>query len=136
MTPKVPVTPEPAVAGPLTGGQYVAQDPVHLDVVEVSGANQYKVNPAELVSTWVPLIVVVFNAVPDAADAAPAAGVPLGVMVVVVFDELAQAVTASRAAARLAVVSSFRMEDLSSHRVFVSCWESRNGRLIRSPGAI
>jgi len=29
-----------AVAGPLTGGQKVAQDPVHFEVVEVSGANQ------------------------------------------------------------------------------------------------
>jgi hypothetical protein len=36
----VPVTPEPAAAGPLTGGQKVAHDPVHLDVVDVSGANQ------------------------------------------------------------------------------------------------
>jgi hypothetical protein len=82
----------------LTGGQTVAQDPVHLDVVEVSGANQYKVKPAELVSTWVPPIVVVFNAVPDEA---PAADVEL--------DELAQAVTASTAAARLAAVNSFRI---------------------------
>jgi hypothetical protein len=43
MVPSVPVTPEPAVAGPFTGGQYVAQEPVQLDVVDVSRANQYKV---------------------------------------------------------------------------------------------
>jgi hypothetical protein len=33
-----------------------------LEVVEVSGTNQYSVKPAELVSTCVPLIVVFINA--------------------------------------------------------------------------
>ena len=33
IVPSVPVTPDPAVAGPFTGGQKAAQDPVHLDVV-------------------------------------------------------------------------------------------------------
>jgi hypothetical protein len=47
----VPFTPDPAVAGPCTGGQYVAHEPLHFEVVEVSGANQYKVNPLELVSS-------------------------------------------------------------------------------------
>jgi hypothetical protein len=37
---------------------------VHFDVVEVSGTNQYKVSPAEFVSTVVPLIVVVDSAPP------------------------------------------------------------------------
>jgi hypothetical protein len=80
-----------------------------LDVVEVSGANQYKVKPAELVSTWVPPIVVVFNVVPDEADAAPAAGVLLGAGVLEELDELAHAVTASTATARLAAVNGFRI---------------------------
>jgi hypothetical protein len=65
--PSVPVTPAPAVTGPLTGGQYVAQLPLQFEVVEVSGANQYKVNPLALVSTVAPLMVVVFSADPEAA---------------------------------------------------------------------
>ena len=74
---RVPVTPDPAVAGPLTGGQMVAHVPVHLDVVGVSGTNQYKVKPAELVSTLAPLIVVLVSVLPDELAAgldAPAAG--------------------------------------------------------------
>jgi hypothetical protein len=51
----------------LTGGQYVAQLPLHFEAVEVSGANQYKVNPLALVSTVAPLMVVVFSADPEAA---------------------------------------------------------------------
>src|SRR5690348_14923595 len=74
MVPSVPVTPAPAVAGPLTGGQIRAQPPLQLDLVAVSGANQYKVKPAAFVTTAVPPIVAVFNAVPD--DAWPA-GVPV-----------------------------------------------------------
>jgi hypothetical protein len=67
IVPSVPVTPAPAVTGPLTGGQYVAQLPLQFEVVEVSGANQYKVNPLALVSTVAPLMVVVFSADPEAA---------------------------------------------------------------------
>src|SRR5215471_6769934 len=66
MVPSVPVTPLPAVAGPFTGGQICAQLPVQLDLLAVSGANQYRVNPCALVSTVAPLIVAVFSAVPDA----------------------------------------------------------------------
>src|SRR5215471_12225038 len=71
----VPGTPGPAVAGPLTGGQIRAQLPLQLDVVAVSGANQYRVKPWALVSTAALLIVVVFSALPDTAapDAAPGA---------------------------------------------------------------
>jgi hypothetical protein len=47
----------------------VAQLPVHFDVVEVSGANQYKVKPLALVRTVAPPIVVVFSADPEAAGA-------------------------------------------------------------------
>ena len=64
MTPSVPVTPDPAVTGPSTGGQYVAHAPVHLDVVEVSGTNQYNVLPLALVTTAVPLMVVMLSAPP------------------------------------------------------------------------
>src|SRR5271165_3081932 len=70
MVPSVPVIPAPAVTGPLTGGQICAQLPLQLDLVAVSGANQYKVKPPAFVSTVAPLIVAVFNAVPD--DAWPA----------------------------------------------------------------
>jgi hypothetical protein len=63
----VPVTPDPAVAGPFTGGQNVAQLPLHFDVVLVSGANQYKVKPLAFVSTVTPPIVLVSSVLPDAA---------------------------------------------------------------------
>ena len=75
---RVPVTPEPAVAGPCTGGQKVAQLPVHFDVVGVSGANQYKVNPLALVRTVAPPIVVVFSADPEEAWADAPVPVELG----------------------------------------------------------
>jgi hypothetical protein len=68
IVPSLPVTPEPAVAGPTTGGQKVAHEPVHFDVVEVSGTNQYKVNPAEFVTTDVPLIVFAASAAPAELD--------------------------------------------------------------------
>ena len=83
MTLSVPVTPDPAVTGPITGGQYVAHDPVHLDVAEVSGTNQYNVMPLALVTTAVPLMVLIARAPPLApalagaelaALLAPAAG--------------------------------------------------------------
>ena len=47
----VPVTPEPAVSGPLTGGQKVAHWPEQFDLLDVSGTNQYKVMPLESTST-------------------------------------------------------------------------------------
>jgi len=61
------VTPCPAAAGPVTGGQICAQAPVHFDVVAVSGANEYRVNPWALVTTLTPLIVAVFSPAPDPA---------------------------------------------------------------------
>jgi hypothetical protein len=72
MVPSVPVTPAPAVAGPFTGGQYVEQDPLHFEVVDVSGTNQYKVKPLELVTTFVPLIVAVIRAELEAGVVAAA----------------------------------------------------------------
>jgi hypothetical protein len=44
MVPTVPVTPE-AVVGPLTGGQVCAHVPLQVDLVGVSGANEYSVKP-------------------------------------------------------------------------------------------
>ena len=107
MVPSVPVTPDPVVAGPLTGGQNVAHEPVHLDVVEVSGTNQYKVKPAELVSTVVPLIVVLLSMLPDELAAgldAPAAG---GLLLE--LAELPQAAIASTAVASAAALHIFRI---------------------------
>ena len=76
IVPSLPVTPLPAVARPFTGGQYCAHDPLQLDLVAVSGANEYTVKPLALVSTVVPLIVAVFRTVPEAAawEAAALAG--------------------------------------------------------------
>jgi hypothetical protein len=73
IVPSVPVTPLPAVAGPFTGGQYCAHDPLQLDLVAVSGAKEYTVKPLALVSTLVPLIVAVFSTVPEAATGEAAA---------------------------------------------------------------
>src|SRR2546423_13386792 len=94
MVPNVPLIPD-TVAGPFTGGQFCAHVPLQLDVVEVSGANEYSVKPLALVSTVEPPIWAVFR--PPAAAAACAllpppdeAGVP---------DELHAATTAAAAAA-------------------------------------
>jgi hypothetical protein len=65
IVPSLPVTPAPAVAGPFTGGQYVAHDPLQLDLVAVSGTNQYSVKPLALVTTATPPIFAVFRAVLD-----------------------------------------------------------------------
>src|ERR1700722_4547664 len=123
MVPSVPVTPDPAVTGPVTGGQKVAHDPVHLEVVEVSGANQYSVLPAELVSTAVPLMVVMFTVLPPlaagaleaAALLAPAAGA-LAAADELLELELAHAVSARARAASPAVPSIFRITNSPHHR--------------------
>ena len=65
IVPSLPVTPGPAVAGPFTGGQMAAHDPLQLDFMLVSGANQYSVKPFAFVSTVTPLIFLVFSAVLD-----------------------------------------------------------------------
>jgi hypothetical protein len=79
MVPRWPVTPEPAVTGPFTGGQYVAHDPLQFDLVEVSGTNEYSVKPLASVSTVVPPIFAVVRAAADepvlADDVAAADGV-------------------------------------------------------------
>jgi hypothetical protein len=72
------VTPDPAVAGPGTGGQTWAQAPVHFDVVAVSGANEYRVKPLALASTAAPLTCSVFSAPLAAAEPDPAEADPAG----------------------------------------------------------
>jgi hypothetical protein len=91
----------------LTGGQNVAHEPLQFDVVEVSGANQYRVKPWALVSTAAPLIVVVFSALllDAGAPEAPAAG---GVLLV----ELPHAAIIKAAAASPAG---------ASHVLFITC---------------
>src|SRR5580658_4671292 len=116
MVPSVPVTPDPAVTGPVTGGQKVAQVPVHFEVVEVSGTNQYSVLPLALVSTAVPLMVVVPTALPlEEPELAPA---PAPVLAGGAVDplaagerllELAQADRAMARAASPAAPTIFRM---------------------------
>src|SRR6516162_10824916 len=69
MVPTVPVMPECADAVPVTGGQYPAHTPLQADLVAVSGANQYRVKPLELVSTVTPPILAVFRVPLVAADA-------------------------------------------------------------------
>ena len=66
IVPNVPVTPA-AVTGPVTGGQFCAHVPLHFDVVDVSGANEYSVKPLLLVSTVTPAIVAVFTVLAAAA---------------------------------------------------------------------
>src|ERR1700733_4704514 len=127
MVPSLPVTPEPAVAGPGTGGQYVAHEPVHFEVVEVSGTNQYKVSPLAFVSTTFPLMVLVDSTVPAAlddagldgaeldgaaldgagADAVAATGLPLPLAAV--LAELPHAATASATAASPVAPSILRI---------------------------
>src|ERR1700722_19458540 len=130
MVPSVPVTPDPAVTGPVTGGQEVAHDPVHLEVVEVSAANQYSVLPAELVTTAVPLMVVMFTVLPPLAagalDAAallpPAAGAGVaGALADELLElELAHAVSARARAASPAAPSIFRIRFLLCTVLMVS----------------
>src|ERR1700742_4142973 len=69
MVPSVPVTPGPAVGLPVTGGQYCAQVPEQFDLVGVSGANQYKVNPLPLAITVVLSTWAVFSTAPAVGPA-------------------------------------------------------------------
>jgi hypothetical protein len=85
-----------------------------LDAAEVSGANQYTVKPAALVSTAVPFIVALFSVVADEPAAgldAPAAGGAL-----LELAELPQAAIASTAAASPAAPQIFRILHASPHR--------------------
>jgi hypothetical protein len=107
----LPVTPAPAVAGPFTGGQYVTHEPLHFEVVGVSGANQYKVKPLALVSTVTPPIVAVFSVLLLAAAGALEAGAAaLEVPELVGLVELPQAV----------IISAASPAD-ASHLLFIPC---------------
>jgi hypothetical protein len=111
IVPSVPVTPCPAAAGPVTGGQICAQAPVHFDTVAVSGANEYKVNPWALVTTLTPLIVAVFSPAPDPAEAEALDGVPLPAPVP--DDELEHAAAPIATAATPATAAILIRIDLS-----------------------
>src|SRR5215831_6045267 len=100
MVASLPVTPAPAVAGPFTGGQNVAHEPLHFDVVAVSGTNQYKAKPLALVTTVAPPILAVFSALLPAAAGALDAGAALEALPPepVELDELPQAAITKAAA--------------------------------------
>src|SRR5215831_16819204 len=100
MVASLPVTPAPAVAGPFTGGQNVAHEPLHFDVVAVSGTNQYKAKPLALVTTVAPPILAVFSALLPAAAGALDAGAALEALPpeLVELDELPQAAITKAAA--------------------------------------
>jgi hypothetical protein len=98
IVPNVPVTPD-AVAGPVTGGQFCAQVPLQVDVVGVSGAKEYSVNPLALVSTVAPPIVAVFR-----PPAAAAAGLPL--LLLPLEEDVADELHAASTAAATATASS------------------------------
>jgi hypothetical protein len=110
IVPNVPVTPD-AVAGPLTGGQFCAHALLQVDVVAVSGANEYSVNPLALVSTVAPPIVAVFR-----PPAVAAAGLLLPPPAEDAADELHAARTAA-AAATASSASSIRRRFGASRRV-------------------
>ena len=98
---------------------------MHLDVVEVSGTNQYNVLPLALVTTAVPLMVVMLSAPPLvlalagaelagaelAALLAPAAGA-LAADDALLLAELPHADSASATAASPAAPSIFRIRNL------------------------
>src|SRR5262252_4258549 len=100
MVASLPVMPAPAVAGPVTGGQNAAHEPLHLDAVAVSGTNQYKVEPWALVTTVAPPILAVFSALLPAAAGALEAGAALEVAPpeLAGLDELPQAAITKAAA--------------------------------------
>jgi hypothetical protein len=125
IVPSLPVTPDPAVAGPVTGGQIWAQAPVHFDTVAVSGANEYKMKPLALASTVAPPTCAVCSAplaaaVPDPAEP-DAAGLDAGAGALVgaalpLEDELEHAAALSATAvapAATSMVIRIRM-DISS----------------------
>jgi hypothetical protein len=106
MTPSLPVTPGPAVAGPSTGTKNSKQVPVHFDVVGVSNVYQYKTKPLEFVSTFVPLTVAAIR-VELAAGVGDA--VILGVGVGVGLPELPHAAMTNAVAASPAALHILRI---------------------------
>lgn len=90
---------------------------MHFEVVGVSGANQYTVNPLEVVTTWVPLIVAVARVLPpeaaDAGDAVADEADEAGADGDELLAELPHADTASAAAASTAALHIFRISNIS-----------------------
>jgi hypothetical protein len=111
IVPSLPVTPGPAVAGPLAGGQTWAQLPLQFDLVLVSGTNQYRVKPLALVSTVTPFICVVFKAEPEAAGLED---VPL--VTPEPGDELPHPAASNAAAANTIAAGNLFRIDLSLHQ--------------------
>jgi len=109
----VPLTPCPAAAGPVTGGQICAQAPVHFDAVAVSGANEYKVNPWALVTTLTPSIVAVFSAPDPAAPDGEAEALDDVPFPAPVLDELEHAAAPIATAATPAAATVLIRRDLS-----------------------
>ena len=108
-----------AVTGPVTGGQFCAHVPLHFDVVDVSGANEYSVKPLLLVSTVAPPIFAVCT-VPAAAAA--------GLLVLVPEDEgdeVPEGVADELHAARAAVAAAAAGSTSSIRR-----------RRLRAPGRV
>ena len=54
------------MAGPFTGGQFCAHVPLQLDMVDVSGPNEYTAKPPALVSTVAPPILAVLRLLTEA----------------------------------------------------------------------
>src|SRR5215472_10535033 len=103
------MTPGPAITEPFTGGQNLAHWPLHLEVVLVSGANQYRVKPLMFVSTEAPSILAAFTRLLGIAAPAPVPVVP-GVPE---LPELPHPVAISAAAARLTGTSHLLPMQLS-----------------------
>jgi hypothetical protein len=84
---------------------------LHFEVVDVSGANQYKVKPLELVTTFVPLIVAVIRAELEAgADAAALLAGAAGLLLEAdELPELPHAATTRAIAASPAAPHTFRI---------------------------
>ena len=101
---------------PVTGGQFCAHVPLQLDLVGVSGANEYSVKPLALVSTVAPPIVAVFRLPAVAAAGLLVLVLLLPPLVEDVPDELHAASTAA-AAATASSASSIRRRFRASSRV-------------------
>ena len=99
--------------------------PLQLDLVGVSGANEYSVNPLALVSTVAPPTVAVFR-LPAVAAAGLLVLVPLLPLVEEVADELHAARTAA-VAATASSASSIRGRFRASRRVSDLIIASPNG---------
>src|SRR5215471_7808741 len=148
MVASLPVTPAPALAGPFTGGQNVAHEPLHFDMVAVSGTNQYRAKPWALVTTVAPPILAVFSTLPPAAAGALEAGAALEAVPPELpgLDEPPQAAI-TKATASPAGTSPIlfiahppvppapadsRLHDLDLH----SCQPACSSALARSPGRL